>query len=93
MVPVCITAKKLQPYKKPINGFENIINIYFGIKGEEIIKDFEICIERGKFINPSYTGVARQNENCCNKLTKENFEKYLLTLLEEFKTLLEKLNK
>ena len=75
----------------PPKGFEKEVESYFKYKGEEILKDLKLWLERSKF-EVYYSGIAQQNSNWCTKLNEKGaYEKELKTKISEFAELIEKL--
>eukprot|EP00340_Litonotus_pictus_P013091 CAMPEP_0170535070 /NCGR_PEP_ID=MMETSP0209-20121228/97426_1 /TAXON_ID=665100 ORGANISM="Litonotus pictus, Strain P1" /NCGR_SAMPLE_ID=MMETSP0209 /ASSEMBLY_ACC=CAM_ASM_000301 /LENGTH=79 /DNA_ID=CAMNT_0010835517 /DNA_START=244 /DNA_END=479 /DNA_ORIENTATION=- len=48
--------------KKKTHAFEDVITEYFEIKGEEVLKDLDIWVDRVDNVESSFEGMASQNQ-------------------------------
>ena len=76
--------------KNPPISFKKIINTYFKIKGNEILEDLNLWIERSKVTQVSYEGMAAQNQYWCDVLKKNNkvYENNIVKGINELKELI-----
>ncbi len=80
--------------KNPSSCFKEVVHEYFRLKGEEIVKDIMLWYHRNKIADVTYSGIAKQNLEWCNKLiTRGAYEQKITESLDEFKSLIIKVKK
>ena len=80
----------IEMIKNPPPCFREVVNNYFLLKGDEIIKDIYLWLERNKVAEVQYSGIANQNMSWCTELkNKGEYEKQINKDVEELTKLIE----